>query len=70
MEVLKKFKEPLFYLILSILTVPIINTYINILKRSIDLEISKGTVFIIWIITSGIIILAIKNAILTKANAK
>lgn len=70
MEVLKRFKEPLFFLITSILTVPLINTYIKIIKNNIDLEITSGTVFIIWLIINGIIILTVKNVILTKANAK
>ena len=65
MEVLKKLKEPLFFLIISILTVPIVNIYIKFIRSSIDLEITKGTVFIIWLIINGIIILTVKNIILT-----
>ena len=52
------------------ITIPIIITYIHMLEDSMNIQISIGTVLIICLIINGIIVLTVKNIILTKTNAK
>ena len=70
MEKLKRYKLPLFFLIINIITVLIISAYIHMIKNNMKIQISTGTVLIILLIIDGIIILTVKSIILTKANAK
>ena len=70
MEKLKKFKIPLFFLIISLITIPIINGYINLIKESLKINVTNVTFIIIWAIVNGIIALTTENIILTKKNSK
>lgn len=70
MEKLKRYKLPLFFLIINIIAVLIISVYIHMIKDNMKIQISTGTVLIILLIIDGIIILTVKSIILTKANAK
>ena len=70
MEKLKKFKIPLFFLIISLITIPIINGYINLIKERLKINATNLTFIIIWAIVNGIIALTTENIILTKKNSK
>ena len=70
MEKLKKFKIPLFFLIISLITIPMINGYINLIKESLKINATNLTFIIIWAIVNGIIALTTENIILTKKNSK
>lgn len=70
MEKLKKFKIPLFFLIISLITIPIINGYINLIKESLKINVTNVTFILIWVIVNGIIALTTENIILTKKNSK
>ena len=70
MEKLKKFKIPLFFLIISLITIPIINGYINLIKESLKINVTNVTFILIWAIVNGIIALTTENIILTKKNSK
>lgn len=84
-ERLKKGKRPLFFWLSYVVLVPLINSYLKILEKcfyidlhSIDINFfniftvlfQNGTICITWIILNVIIILTIKNIIITKANSK
>ena len=70
MEKLKKFKIPLFFLIISLITIPIINGYINLIKERLKINVTNVTFILIWVIVNGIIALTTENIILTKKNSK
>ena len=70
MEKLKKFKIPLFFLIISLITIPMINGYINLIKESLKINATNLIFIIIWAIVNGIIALTTENIILTKKNSK
>ena len=70
MEKLKKFKIPLIFLIISLITIPIINEYINLIQESLKINVTNVTFILIWAIVNGIIALTTENIILTKKNSK
>lgn len=70
MEKLKRFKIPLIFLIISLITIPIINEYINLIQESLKINVTNVTFILIWAIVNGIIALTTENIILTKKNSK
>ena len=70
MEKLKKFKIPLIFLIISLITIPIIIEYINLIQESLKINVTNVTFILIWAIVNGIIALTTENIILTKKNSK
>ena len=70
MEKLKKFNIPLIFLIISLITIPIINEYINLIQESLKINVTNVTFILIWAIVNGIIALTTENIILTKKNSK
>ena len=70
MEKLKRFKIPLIFLIISLITIPIINEYIKLIEESLKINVTNVTFIIIWAIVNGIIALTTENIILTKKNSK
>ena len=70
MEKFKKFKIPLFFLVINLMTIPMINWYINLIQESLKVNINSITFITIWAIVNGIIALTAKNIIFTKQNSK
>ena len=81
----KKSKIALFFLLSYIVLVPIINGFLKMLEKSfgtnlntIDINIfnlftvvfRNGIILISWLIINVVIILIVKNLIITKENAK
>lgn len=81
----KKSKIALFFLISYIVLVPIINSFMKVLEKcfgtdlnTIDINIfnlftvvfRNGIILISWIIINAVIILILKNLIITKENAR
>lgn len=84
-EKLEKGKIPLFFLTSYILLVPLINGYLKLLEKCFQVNLDtininllnlftiifrNGTICISWIILNAIIILTIKNIIITRENSK
>lgn len=70
MERLKRYKTPLFFLLSSIIFMPMIDKYLNMLEKAFRKEFGIGTTIFIWICLNAIIVVAIKNVITTKENSK
>ncbi len=81
----KKVKIPLFFLISYIILVPIINGFMQVLEKCLQIDLNtidinllnlftvifrNRTIFIVWAILNIIIILLMKSLIVTKQNAK
>ena len=81
----KKSKIALFFLLSYIVLVPIINGFLKLLEKcfgtnlnTIDINIfnlftvvfRNGIILISWLIINVVIILIVKNLIITKENAK
>lgn len=81
----KKSKIALFFLLSYIVLVPIINGFLKLLEKcfgtnlnAIDINIfnlftvvfRNGIILISWLIINVVIILIVKNLIITKENAK
>lgn len=70
MEKIEKFKIPLIFFVISLITIPIINEYIKLIEESLKINVTNVTFIIIWAIVNGIIALTTENIILTKKNSK
>ena len=85
MEKEKKVKISLFFLFSYIILVPLINGFMKLLEKAfktnfntIDINLlnlftvifRNGLIFIIWMIINFIIVLVLKNVVITKKNAK
>ena len=85
MRIDKKVWRPLFFLFSYIVFVPIINEYLKVLEKCFQISFNtldinffnlivvvfkNGTIFTIWLLLDFIIVLTIKNVILTKENLK
>ena len=70
MEKIEKFKIPLIFFVISLITIPIINEYINLIQESLKINVTNVTFILIWAIVNGIIALTTENIILTKKNSK
>jgi len=81
----KKIKISLFFLFSYIILVPLINGFMKLLEKSFEIDLNtidinllnlftvifkNGVIFFIWIILNLIIILVIKNVLITKQNSK
>jgi len=85
MRIDKKVWRPLFFLFSYIVFVPVINEYLKVLEKCFQISLNtldinffnlfavifnNGTIFITWILLNFIIVITIKNVILTKENSK
>lgn len=81
----KKIKISLFFLFSYIILVPLINGFMKVLEKSFEIDLNtidinllnlftvifrNGTIFFTWIILNLIIILVVKNVLITKQNSK
>ena len=66
----KKNKKIIIFLCSGIITVPLINHYLNLIAETINTSFNITTSILIWLILSCIVVLVKNNIIATRENAK
>lgn len=85
MEKEKKIKISLFFLFSYIIFIPLINGFMKLLEKAFNADLNtidinlfnlftvifrNGLIFVIWMIINFIIVLVVKNIVVTKQNVK